>query len=323
MTGRRIVAGVGRTFISLGVLILLFVAYQLWGTGLAEARAQDDLRDEFQKRLATTTTSEPERPADDVDPPPSTTTTTFPTGPPPPPEGDAVAIIRIPKIGLEKAVIEGVSVKHLKKAPGHYPGTPMPGQPGNAAIAGHRTTYGAPFYRLDELAPGDEILVTTQQGRFTYEVSESTVVKPHQSEVLDPTDDNRLTLTTCHPRYSARRRLIVVGRLVDRPAPAPPPEVRPVDPVDPADEIDDEPGEDDPVVDDSDAETIDAGLSGDPAARGPALLWGLLAAAIWAGTWFLGRQWGKLPAYALGTPLFLIVLFVFFENFARLLPANV
>ena len=79
----------------------------------------------------------------------------------------------IPAIGVDKIVVEGVSLADLKKGPGHYPETPLPGQEGNAAIAGHRTTYGAPFNRLDELEPGDEITVTTVQGEFTYEVTET------------------------------------------------------------------------------------------------------------------------------------------------------
>ena len=84
----------------------------------------------------------------------------------------------IPKIGVDKIVVEGVGRNDLRKGPGHYPDTPMPGQPGNAAIAGHRTTYGAPFNRIDELEPGDEILVTTLQGPFTYEVTGTEIVTP-------------------------------------------------------------------------------------------------------------------------------------------------
>src|SRR5688572_19383903 len=110
MDVRRIVAGIGRTCIASGVLILLFVAYQLWGTGLAESRSQDRLRSDFLDALQS--------------PPPPTVpgapATTAPA-PPPAPAGDAVAIIRIPKIGVEKAVVEGVSVAALKQGPGHYP----------------------------------------------------------------------------------------------------------------------------------------------------------------------------------------------------------
>src|SRR5207253_1324674 len=84
----------------------------------------------------------------------------------------------------DKAVVEGVGTEDLKKGPGHYPQTPMPGQKGNAAIAGHRTTYGHPFYDLDSLKPGDDVLVSTKQGKFRYQVDHSTVVDPHDVQVL-------------------------------------------------------------------------------------------------------------------------------------------
>jgi len=331
MDVRRIIAGIGRTCIAAGMLILLFVAYQLWGTGLAEARSQDRLRSDFLDALeAPAPTTSSTAPPETV---PGETTTTTQAPAPPTPTGEAVAIIRIPKIGVEKAVVEGVSVNALKQGPGHYPTTPMPGQPGNAAIAGHRTTYGAPFYRTDELEAGDVIQVTTRQGEFTYEVREKKIVRPTQNEVLDPSEENLLTLTTCHPRFSAAQRLIIVAVLTDNPAPAPPTTVPVTAPAD-----DDEPdpgdiaGEGDPIPGDVPGEdpTVpetptldDPSVSGDPAAKGPAILWGALAALVWLVTWLLSKRWGRVTAYAMGTPVFLVVLFVFFENFARLLPANV
>ncbi len=274
MRSRYVVRGIGRTLIVSGVLVLAFVAYQLWGTGLAEARAQRDLLSSLEKRLA----------------PP------FDSNPPPVPEGEAVAIIKIPELGVEKAVVEGVGVPDLKRGPGHYPTTPMPGQAGNAAIAGHRTTYGAPFNRLDELEVGDLILVTTHQGRFRYELTSLEVVTPSEVSVLAPTSDDRLTLTTCHPKFSARQRLVAVSRLMGPALPA------------------------------SSARSgslAEAGLSGDPSARGPALAWGLACALVALITWAASRLWRRWPAYVLGTPVFCVALFVFFENFARLLPANI
>ena len=338
---RRVVAGVGRSLIAAGVIILLFVAYQLWGTGLTEARHQRELTREFEQSLleaATTTTTTATTTTAPVATGPSPTTApttappaTLPAAPPPTPEGNAVAIIRIPGIGLEKAVVEGVSLPALKRGPGHYPDTPLPGQPGNAAIAGHRTTYGAPFSRLAELDPGDPILVTTRQGRFRYEVASKTVVRPSETSVLDATDDDRLTLTTCEPRFSAARRLIVVATLVGEAAelpPAPPPTTVPTVPPTTT------PGSPTTVATTA-ASTVppttraprslaeaEAGLSGESASNGPAIVWGLLAAAVWILTWLAGRLWRRWPAYLLGTPVFLVVLFVFFENFNRLLPAN-
>ena len=289
---RRAARGCGKTFIAAGMLILLFVAYQLWGTGLAEARSQDELTEQFERRL-------PARPAAGAAPVVNTE-----EAPPPPPPGDALGILRIPKLNVEKAVVEGVGEPELKKGPGHYPNTPMPGQAGNAAIAGHRTTYGAPFLNVDRLVRGDQILVTTRQGEFRYDVVGTKIVSPKEISVLDSTGDDRLTLTTCHPRYSAKQRLVVVAALNG--APARPPAAAPAPAPEPT--ITERPQR--------------AGLSGNGAANGPAITWGLAAAAVAALTWGLGRRWRRWPAYLLGTPVFLVVLFVFFENFSRLLPAN-
>jgi len=283
---RKVVRGTGKTLIAAGVLIFLFVAYELWGTGFAQRRDQKSLKSKFNQSLTTSTTV----PAAGV--PPDTITA---------PADDAVGVIQIPKIGVDQAVVEGVGVEDLKKGPGHYPGTPLPGEPGNAAIAGHRTTYGAPFNRLDELKRGDPISVRTRAGTFRYEVSDSSVVSPDQVSVLDPTPDNRITLTTCNPKYSAAERLIITATLASPPAPvveapkSPPP---------------------------ADGNAL-AGLSGKAAAKGPAIAWGLLAALIWFLAWCAGHWWRRWPAYLIATPVFLIVLFVFFENFSRLLPANV
>jgi sortase A len=291
----RILLAVGRTLIAFGTLMLLFVAYELWGTNIAEARSQKQLKREFAQAIAPSTTT----------PPGTTPTTTSTTVPTPVPAGEAVALIEIPKIGVNKAVVNGVGVPDLKKGPGHYPDTPLPGEAGNAAIAGHRTTYGAPFNRLDELKPGDQILVATRTGKFRYQVDTSIVVKPTEIAVLNPTRDNRLTLTTCNPKYSARQRLIVVSHLVGEPPPPPQPtlgeQVRPTRrPAAP-----------------------DAGLSGEATARRPALLWGAIVAAVAVLIWLLGRMWRRWPVYLLGTPVFLVLLFIFFENISRLLPANV
>ncbi|MCU1483353.1 MAG: sortase family protein LPXTG-site transpeptidase [Actinomycetia bacterium] len=283
-----------------GLLLLLFVAYQLWGTNLAEARSQHELRRDFERSLSTTTTAPSST---------SSSTTTTTEVQPPPPVGEAVAVIRIPTIGVDKAVVEGVGVPDLKKGPGHYPNSPLPGQPGNAAIAGHRTTYGAPFSRLDELGAGDEIRVTTRQGRFRFEVERTEVVKPSQTEVLDPPTDGKahLTLTTCNPRFSARQRLVVHAVLVGEPAPAPVPTVAPTkeDPSAPVRAFE------------------EPSLSGDRSAAGPTVLWALVCILVALATWFAARRWKRWPAYLAGGVVFLVVLFVFFENVSRLLPANI
>lgn len=307
----RVLGVVGRTCITAGVLILLFVAYQLWGTGLREAQAQGALEDEFAEQLADAgivgeaddALGDGENAASPpVDEPPVTV-----APPPPPADGDAAARISIPKIGVDKIVVEGVTVDDLKRGPGHYPDSPMPGQAGNAAIAGHRTTYGAPFHRIDELQPGDEILVTTLQGPFRYVVSEQQIVSPDQVEVLDDFGDNRLTLTACHPKYSARQRIVVVAMLVEMPAPAPP-------------AVDT--GVSDPGDDTAEPASLDAGLSGQRAGAWPAVMLALSCALIWLAAWTATKFTTRWLAYGLGAPLFFVVLFFFYESFSRLLPAN-
>ena len=302
MTVQHAIRATGRLLVTLGTVILLFVAYQLWGTGLREAQAQSDLTESFSGALA----AEAERPPDA--PPPEV--------PLAPPAGEAVAMIRIPKIGVEKAVVEGVNVADLRKGPGHYPGTPLPGQGGNSGIAGHRTTYGAPFFELDRLVEGDEIQVRTLQGEFRYAVDRISVVRPDQVEVLDPTEEARLTLTTCHPRYSARERLIVSAVLLDEPVPAPEPVPPPAPEQVPEEQVPEEQVPEEQALE-------GAGLEGDPSARTPALLWGALAALVWVATRQAAARGRRLPAYALGVPVVLVVLFLCFEQIARLLPANI
>jgi len=299
----KVLGAVGRTFITAGVLILLFVAYQLWGTGIRTAQAQNRLEKDFEEQLADagSTTTTTETTVTTVPGSPTTTSTIPPI--PPAPDGDATARIQIPAIGVDKIVVEGISLADLKKGPGHYPQTPLPGQQGNAAIAGHRTTYGAPFNRLDELKPGDEVTVTTVQGEFTYEVAETLIVSPGQVDVLEDKGDNRLTLSACHPKYSARQRIIVVSHLAEDEVALPRP-TRSADDPEPVsiDELDD----------------IDG--AGKPA--WPAIALGVLCAAIWLLAWVVGRLWRKWPAYVLGFPFFMVALFFFFEEFSRLLPSN-
>jgi sortase A len=403
----RIIGNVGRTLIASGVLILLFVVYQLWGTALQERRAQGDLRNEFAELLESSSpeaaplleldtselparvepeavrTAAAEADVDEsaqptgghsgailVDPSAliiDPTATVFGPPPPPPEGGDAVAQLRIPAIGVDKVVVEGVGTNALKQGPGHYPGTPLPGQPGNAAIAAHRTTYGAPFFDLDELDENDLVYVTTAQGAFQYIVTESFIVKPSDVWVLDNTEDDRLTLTTCHPRYSARERLVVVAELIGPAAPIDPTalgggavnngalpgedvggESLVEQPVDGGESTAEPPSgaETNPepqststteaaglvAADDSSIEppaattAVDglvSHLDGDRAAVWPALFWGALAAFVWTLTWYVGKRWRRWPAYAMGGVVFLVVLFVFFENFSRLLPPGV
>ena len=294
---RRVVAATGRVLVAVGILILLLVAYQLWGTGIYEARQQSKLKSEFARSLehqpATTTTTTGAPAAS------TTTTTTLP-----PPSGDAIAILRIPKIGVDSAVVQGIERPDLRKGPGHYPLTPLPGQLGNAAIAGHRTTYGAPFYRLDELVKGDDISIRTAAGTYHYAVTGQLIVPPTDVSVLDATPDATLTLTTCNPRYSARQRLVVHATLVaDKsppPAPAPPPA----------------------VVQRAAARISSAGLSGEGESRLLTLWWGLAAAAVGGLWWLVFHRHPRYTTWLVGVVPFLLVLFFFYSHLDRLLPAN-
>jgi LPXTG-site transpeptidase (sortase) family protein len=289
---RKAVSGLGRTLVTSGVILLLFVGYQLWGTGINTARAQSSLKAELADGgfdavpadllsgnpvLATTASSsipaepvstepvptgpEPTAPVPTVaetTAAPSTlaattvpatavpTTAAGPTVPPAPTappttkfgralvsrtkgkqlslrSGEAIGQIVIPKISVNNVIVQGTSVEALKKGPGHYKTTPFPGEAGNAAIACHRTTYGAPCFRLDETVKGDPIFVARKNAQgeaqwFRYIIYSKVKVKPSQNEVLlAEAGRNTLTLTTCDPKYSAKMRLVVRAEL-DGPA---------------------------------------------------------------------------------------------------------
>lgn len=213
---------------SLGVLLLAFLAYQLVFTNVLTAGAQRQAEEGFEERLSFAATQ-----IEVADTLPAVTSTTLPDATPvatvpeqpeailyaepAPEEGEAFGKMQIPAIDLEWLVFEGVDRTTLKKGPGHMPWTPLPGQPGNAVISGHRTTYGAPFFDVDRLKPGDEIIIETALGRHVYEVREVFVVSPTDVWVTDPMRGAWLTLTTCNPKYSARERLIVQAELVEGP----------------------------------------------------------------------------------------------------------
>ena len=146
--------------------------------------------------------------------------------------GNALARLYLPTLDgpdHPQVVVEGVSHEDLKRGPGHYPGTAAPGEVGNVVVSGHRTTYAAPFRRVDELAVGDPVVVETRDRWFTYRVTELLVVAPSAAGELDavPNDptavprERLLTLTTCNPKYSARTRLVVRGTLASALAKAP------------------------------------------------------------------------------------------------------
>jgi LPXTG-site transpeptidase (sortase) family protein len=120
----------------------------------------------------------------------------------------------IPRIGLEVVLMKGTGRKELREGPGHWPETPLPGMGGNFVVSGHRSTYGAPFLKLDQLAPGDEIGVVLPYAALRYRVTRSLVVRPDEVAVVAPSGQEEIFLVTCHPVYSARQRLVVRGELI-------------------------------------------------------------------------------------------------------------
>ena len=265
--GLKIVRGLGWLFIWAGLFLLGFVAHQLFVTDFFAERAQRGLEAELAERgaleaevvpynpetgeLGTPVTSIPV-PDDDTPPAstpgvgdPATTPTNVEVEPldfflirePRPAIGEAAGTIRIPTIGIGWTVVEGIARSTLKKGAGHMPATPLPGQPGNAVVSGHRTTFGAPFHNADDLEAGDLIFWDSPIiGTHTYVIRDTQIVRPTALWVTGHLmfDDGSvrpapgqqagsawLTLTTCHPKFSARQRLIVFAELVDGPnAPA-------------------------------------------------------------------------------------------------------
>ncbi len=365
------VGGLGKTLIAAGLLMFGFVAYQLWGTGIETARAQNALESEFEELLAGTTTTDvpvivdtvPETAPDvvpdtrpNVSVPVESASVEPPATQPMVQEGDPIARIEMPTIGVDNIVVAGVEKSDLKKGPGHYPETPMPGQLGNAAIAGHRTTYGQPFFDVDKLRNGDQIVVTTVDGRYVYRVTGQQIVSPSDYEAvatLDPTKAT-LTLTSCHPKWTARERIIITSELDAAASTGPVGAAvlnygRPIDgtgeEIDPtiADSVptdstpasepaaagtdDDNPSTvvqvDSGAVNSGIADAFDDGWFSDPNANGQVALWGLLLAAVGVVSYLVSkkakRDWVGLTV---GIVPFVIVMYFFFQNVNRLLPPN-
>lgn len=352
----QVLGVIGRLLISIGLLLLGFVGYQLWGTGIEQSQAQNRLAEEFDTLLGASATSPvtippveaPDTTANPDPTPVSTTapsptqtsttvtTTTETTVPVPYALGGAVARLEIPRLDLDQVVVAGVGTTELKAGPGHFPGTPLPGRLGNAALAGHRTSYGAPFGDLDRLEPGDEILVTTLEGEFRYVVEDSFVVAPTDTYVVETVDREQasLTLVTCHPRYSTQQRLIVTATMPGDasestpvtptvptstpatsppgPAPVPTPETPDFDPVTA------------PVPAwNAEADPFASGWFADSAAWWHVAGWGtLLAAVAILATWLGHRRHNQRFGAVIGVLPFLVVLYFFYQNLNRLLPAG-
>jgi LPXTG-site transpeptidase (sortase) family protein len=209
-----IIGVIGELLLTAGLLVLLWVGYVLWGTGIQTDQAQDELRAQISAEW-----------------PDPTHVGTAATAPPPeePPDevelGDGYAILRIPRLGADWAwvVVQGVQLSDLTRGPGHYEDTANPGELGNVAIAGHRAGHGAPFADLDKIEIGDVVEVETATGVWTYTVDDGPhIIHPTEIWVVDPAPgqganaeptERRITLTTCHPRYGSSQRMYVSGVL--------------------------------------------------------------------------------------------------------------
>ena len=196
----------GDLFVTAGVLLLLFVGWQLWWTDVAANRVQDDTVHSLTRDFSSGSTGGA------VD-----------KTPPAVPFGQAFAIVRVPRLGDDYArpVLEGTTHDVLRGGIGHYPGTARPGAVGNFAVAGHRTTYGRPLHDIDRLREGDKVVVETRTQFHVYAVSRHTIVDPTDVEVIAAVPEQVgakptagwLTLTACHPKYSAAQRYIVFAEL--------------------------------------------------------------------------------------------------------------
>jgi sortase A len=218
---RTVLRSLAELSITAGLIIALFVGYLSWGTGEYTHRQQGDLHDELERQWNAARTRKLAATRRDAGP-----GRTGKAAVPAIADGGAYARIRVPKFGpsYRYTVVQGVGVEDLRKGPGHYPGTAGPGEVGNMAIAGHRTTYGGPFGRNGELARGDEILIDTAATTFVYTVTKHIVVRPGRTDVTAPVPGKpgraprraMLTLTTCHPKFSAAYRLVVFAELAGR-----------------------------------------------------------------------------------------------------------
>ena len=359
----RIFRRIGQTMIVLGSLTLLFVLYQLWGTGFLTERYQEGLEDDFEDlvELVEEVAVTPEQSETESEPDLDLAEFLWRS------EGEAIAQLNIPALNLSKTVVAGVGVEALRKGPGHYSHTPLPGMPGNSAIAGHRTTWGAPFGDINKLEPGDEILIQTVQGSFTYRVVEQMggrghfIISPNRLDVLDQDFDtypNRLTLISCHPKLTARQRIIVVAELVGDPADYYPPPKQPTfslnlsfgieggdtsTPIEPADSSseqstseqittqDDPPPvetntssaetTEDPITEPAAVTSFGEGLEGDKDAIAPTIAWGIAVFMLLITTFFVGNRWRKWPSYLIGFFPFIVAVAIWFFHLEKTLPS--
>ncbi|PYC73492.1 class E sortase [Micromonospora arborensis] len=209
--GSRLRTGVrvtGEVLITFGLVVLLFAGYEVWGKSAIVDAHQNDLNTQLNQAWGPTD-----------DPTVAPTAAGPSVKPSPPVRGKPLAGLYIPKLDKNWVVVEGVTQADIRYAPGHYPGSALPGQVGNFSVAGHRNR--ATFWRLDELDEGDAIVVESKTDWYVYRVSRSRIVKPTQVEVVAPVPGEpdkkptkrMLTLTTCNPKFDNYQRLIIHAEL--------------------------------------------------------------------------------------------------------------
>ncbi len=211
---RTLVRTVGELFVTAGVVLLLFCAYQLFWTNVQADQAQHRIADQLTRTW--------QRPGPEPTPAPGSTATPAPARVD---FGKGFAFLRIPRLGksFTVPVLEGVRTSDLARGVGHYPKTAAPGEVGNFSVAGHRATHGEPFRNLDRMRAGDSVVVETRTTWFTYVVDKTQIVLPSDVWVIDPVPGHPstrptrrlLTLTTCNPRWASTHRLIIFTHLSD------------------------------------------------------------------------------------------------------------
>ena len=304
-------SSVGRVFSIIGLVVIGFFLYQLTGSALVHARSQRLLLQEFKEKAPLQAAD----PADQVSGDPSADGLLSPdeaaggqvdpadvepeviAAAEAPARGEPIGIIQIPELGVEQVVVQGTGPAELRAGPGHLRGTSMPGEPGNAAIAGSRVSNGAPFKRLQLLDDGDRIDVTTAVGRFRYEIRSVRRVRSGEPDPVRASGGgSTLTLVTSTPAFLAYDRLVVVAELQTKPVA---PRFTPVTP-----------------------DRTETGFDTSGAGLAPVIGWGAaLGLGIWAAR-VVYRRWPRSVAYLITTPILVALVLLVFESLSGLLPAT-
>jgi sortase A len=273
-TGREIAAVIAWGLTLFGIAVLCYGAYLVGVTRLEHGRSQRSLNEQFDAALSGRAASIGGR----ID------------------EGTPIGMMHIPRFGVKEVIVEGTSGSQLKKGPGHLRSSPLPGQQGNAVVACRRVTYGSPCYNLVDMKPGDEITFVTGQGKSLYRVTEAKGVRRGDTDVLENTVRDQLTLVTSQ-RVLADRRVVVVARLAGLPYKTPP--GRPTE-----------------------VRSSELGLNTEGASVLAVVLWlQLLLLACLLAVW-LGRKQSRASVYLVMAPVILLLALLVFDSITVLLPST-